>query len=121
MTPPSSTATLAKAPRRKSEISWSTEKSSELYGVETWGHGFFGVNKNGHVTVRLEDDEAQVEVSLFEVIDGLRDRGTHLPVLLRFRDLLHSRITEINESFCKAIKDSKDSWNLSAVRSVKEG
>ena len=52
--PPSSTATLAKAPRRKSEIPWSTEKSSELYGVETWGHGFFGVNKNGHVTVRLE-------------------------------------------------------------------
>jgi arginine decarboxylase len=56
--------------------------------------------------VRLEDDEASKEVSLFEVIEGLRDRGTHLPVLLRFRDLLHSRITEINESFRKAIKDT---------------
>ena len=117
--PPSSTATLTKAPRRKSEIPWSTEKSSELYGVETWGHGFFGVNKNGHVTVRLEDDEAQVEVSLFEVIDGLRDRGTHLPVLLRFRDLLHSRITEINESFCKAIKDSKYRGEYRGVYPIK--
>jgi arginine decarboxylase len=102
MVPPS-TAT-AKAPKRSSQKSWTPEKSAELYGVESWGHNFFGVNKKGHVTVRLEDDEARAEVSLMEVIEGLRDRGTHLPVLLRFRDLLHSRISEINESFYKAIK-----------------
>jgi arginine decarboxylase len=103
MTPPAHES--SKPAKRKSDSTWNPEKSAELYGVETWGHGFFGVNKEGHVTVRLEDDEAQAEVSLFNVIDGLRDRGTHLPVLLRFRDLLHSRIAEINESFRKAIKD----------------
>jgi len=101
MVPPSA---AAKAPKRSTQKSWSPEKSAELYGVETWGHNFFGINKKGHVTVRLEDDAARAEVSLMEVIEGLRDRGTHLPVLLRFRDLLHSRITEINESFYKAIK-----------------
>jgi arginine decarboxylase len=105
MTPPA-TGASAKPAKRKAANGWSPEQSSDLYGVETWGHGFFGVNKNGHVTVRLEDDAARAEVSLFEVIEGLRDRGTHLPVLLRFRDLLHSRITEINQSFHKAIKDS---------------
>lgn len=84
---------------------WSPEKSAELYGTESWGHGFFGVNEKGHVTVRLADDGGQADVSLFEIIEGLRDRGTDLPVLLRFRDLLHSRITEINESFRKAIHD----------------
>ena len=93
------------AKRSTQKKSWSPEQSSELYGVESWGHGFFGVNKKGHVTVRLEDGENQAEVSLHEVIEGLRDRGTHLPVLLRFRDLLHSRITEINESFRKAIRN----------------
>jgi arginine decarboxylase len=117
MIPPEA-ATIPKPAKRKSE-SWSPEKSSELYGVDTWGHGFFGVNKNGHVTVRLEDDEAQVEVSLFEVIDGLRDRGTHLPVLLRFRDLLHSRITEINESFRKAIKETKYRGEYRGVYPIK--
>jgi arginine decarboxylase len=105
MTPPSS-ATAPKSPKRKATNAWSPEQSAELYGVDSWGHGFFGVNRKGHVTVRLEDDETTKEVSLFEVIEGLRDRGTHLPVLLRFRDLLHSRIAEINESFRKAIKDS---------------
>lgn len=117
MTPPATAA--AKPAKRKSDTAWTPEKSSELYGVETWGHGFFGVNKDGHVTVRLEDDEAQAEVSLYEVIDGLRDRGTHLPVLLRFRDLLHSRIAEINESFRKAIKDSKYRGEYRGVYPIK--
>ncbi len=103
---PAASAAPAKIVKRKAAVAWSTEQSSELYGVESWGHGFFGVNRQGHVTVRLDDDVASKEVSLLEVIEGLHDRGTHLPVLLRFRDLLHSRIAEINESFRKAIKDS---------------
>ncbi len=119
MTPPAITAAPTKPAKRKSENAWTPEKSAELYGVETWGHNFFGVNKSGHVTVRLEDDEAQAEVSLFEVIDGLRDRGTHLPVLLRFRDLLHSRIAEINESFNKAIKETKYRGEYRGVYPIK--
>ncbi len=118
MVPPSA-ASSAKPAKRKSENVWTPDKSSELYGVETWGHGFFGVNKKGHVTVRLEDDEAQAEVSLYDVIDGLRDRGTHLPVLLRFRDLLHSRITEINESFRKSIKETKYRGEYRGVYPIK--
>jgi len=117
MVPPSATANPPV--KRKTEEPWSPQRSEDLYGVKTWGHGFFGVNKKGHVTVRLEDDEAQAEVSLFEVIDGLRDRGTHLPVLLRFRDLLHSRITEINESFRKAIKDSNYRGEYRGVYPIK--
>jgi arginine decarboxylase len=116
--PATATAPSAKSTKRKPET-WSTEKSSELYGVDTWGSGFFGVDKKGHVTVRLEDDEAQAEVSLYDVIDGLRDRGTHLPVLLRFRDLLHSRIAQINDSFNKAIKDSKYRGDYRGVYPIK--
>ncbi|MCX8496214.1 MAG: biosynthetic arginine decarboxylase [Akkermansiaceae bacterium] len=118
MIPPTTEAS-PKPAKRKSEIPWTTEKSADLYGVKTWGHNFFGINKSGHVTVRLEDDEAQAEVSLFDVIDGLRDRGTHLPVLLRFRDLLHSRIAEINESFHKAIVESKYRGEYRGVYPIK--
>ena len=103
----SATTASGKSPKRSAtEKAWSPEKSAELYGTESWGHGFFGVNKDGHVTVRLKDEENKAEVSLYNVIEGLRDRGTHLPVLLRFRDILHSRIAELNESFRTAIKDS---------------
>jgi arginine decarboxylase len=107
MIPPASPALAPpKTAKRKANTAWTAEQSADLYGVDSWGHGFFGVNRKGHLTVRLEDDEAAKEVSLFEVIAGLHERGTHLPVLLRFRDLLHSRIAEINESFRAAIKGS---------------
>ncbi|RYD49733.1 MAG: biosynthetic arginine decarboxylase, partial [Verrucomicrobiaceae bacterium] len=116
---PPATASSSKPAKRKPANGWTPGKSSELYGVDTWGHGFFGVNKQGHVTVRLADDEGTAEVSLFDVIDGLRDRGTHLPVLLRFRDLLHSRIAEINESFRKAIKETKYRGEYRGVYPIK--
>ncbi|MBX3741935.1 MAG: biosynthetic arginine decarboxylase [Akkermansiaceae bacterium] len=117
MTPPA-TAT-GKSPKRPAEKAWSPDKSADLYGVDSWGHGFFGVNKAGHVTVKLTDEDTTAEVSLHEVVEGLRDRGTHLPVLLRFRDLLHSRITELNESFRKAIKDVKYRGEYRGVYPIK--
>ena len=94
-------STIASTPAK----SWSPDASSQLYGVDEWGNGYFGVDEAGHVTVRLEDGKEQKEVSIHEIIEGLKDRGTHLPVLLRFRDLLHSRIAEINESFLKAMRE----------------
>ena len=99
--------TRSKSPgtSRKSSRStpWSTAKSADLYGIEKWGNGHFGINKEGEVTVGLRGRTRERSVSLAEVIKGLRERGTDLPVLLRFRDLLHSRITELNECFSKAI------------------
>ncbi|MFT3991412.1 MAG: biosynthetic arginine decarboxylase [Luteolibacter sp.] len=120
MVPPSANAAASvKSAKPKKESAWSPEKSSELYGIDTWGHGFFSINKKGHASVRLEDGESKSDISLYDVIDGLRDRGTHLPVLLRFRDLLHSRIAEINESFRKAIKDSKYRGEYRGVYPIK--
>lgn len=104
---------------RKDRNDWSTEQSSALYGVESWGHKFFGINKAGHVTVKLEDDVGNGKVSLYNVIEGLRDRGTHSPVLLRFRDLLHSRIAEINEAFLKAIALARYKGNYRGVYPIK--
>jgi arginine decarboxylase len=115
--PPS--AASSKPAKTKSTKGWSPDKSAELYGVESWGHKFFGVNKDGHVTVKLEDGEGSAKVSLHDVVEGLRDRGTHLPVLLRFRDLLHSRITEINEAFREAIKVTKYQGNYRGVYPIK--
>ncbi len=115
--PPS--AASSKPAKTKASKEWSPEKSAELYGVESWGHKFFDVNKDGHVTVKLEDGEGSAKVSLHNIIEGLRDRGTDLPVLLRFRDLLHSRITEINEAFKEAIKVTKYQGNYRGVYPIK--
>jgi len=115
-TPRTSAAPPAK--RRRSP-SWNAEKSSELYGVRQWGNGYFGINKAGEATVLLKGRKGMREVSLIDIIQGLRDRGTNLPVLLRFRDLLHSRITELNESFARAISGLEYKGNYRGVYPIK--
>ena len=85
---------------------WTAADSVDLYAVEDWSNGYFGVSKNGEVTVNLKDSDGETRaVSLRSIVDGLTDRGTDAPVLLRFNDLLRARVDELNKSFAKAIKE----------------
>ena len=85
---------------------WTTADSTDLYAVEDWSNGYFNVSRNGEVNVVLRDSNGDRKpVSLRSIMDGLADRGTDAPVLLRFNDLLQARVQELNESFAKAIKE----------------
>ncbi|MDO4220625.1 MAG: biosynthetic arginine decarboxylase [Akkermansia sp.] len=85
---------------------WTAADSVDLYAVEDWSNGYFGVSKNGEVTVNLKDSDGEMRaVSLRSIVDGLTDRGTDAPVLLRFNDLLRARVDELNKSFAKAIRE----------------
>ena len=86
---------------------WSIQESAELYGIKEWGHGYFDVSSKGEVVVNLKDGSKTKPVSLAEIISGLRDRGTQMPVLIRFGDLLRWRIDELNEGFASAIREAK--------------
>jgi arginine decarboxylase len=86
---------------------WSVEESAQMYGVREWGHRYFDINPKGEVVVNLKDGKTTKPVSLIQVARGLRERGTQLPVLLRFGDLLRWRIDELNEGFNSAIKEAK--------------
>ncbi len=86
---------------------WTSADSAELYCIDSWGNGYFGVSRNGEVTVNLVDTDGETRpVSLHTIMKGLAERGTEAPVLLRFRDLLRARIDELNQSFIKAIKEA---------------
>lgn len=82
---------------------WQTEDSVELYGIRSWGAGFFDVSESGEVTVCPHGPEGP-KISLLEIISGIRARGYNMPVLLRVENILSSRITKIHDSFHKAIK-----------------
>lgn len=84
---------------------WDSVRSSELYGVNAWGNGYFSVTQDGYVAVRLRNQEGEVSIKLYDIVQGIYDRGMGLPVLLRFSDLLGSRIELLNNSFAKAIAD----------------
>lgn len=84
---------------------WTTEKSEELYGIKNWSAGYFNISNEGEVTISPFGCKSDVNVSLMEIISGIRQRGLEMPVLLRIENLLDSQITHINESFRKAIRE----------------
>ncbi len=86
---------------------WSIDDSAELYGINEWGHGYFDIARSGEVVVNLKDGKKTKPVSLASIVKGLRERGTQLPLLIRFGDLLRWRIDELNEGFHSAIKEAK--------------
>ena len=85
---------------------WDSVRSSELYGVDAWGNGYFHVTEDGFAAVRLQNAAGPVSVKFHDIVQGLYQRGFSLPILLRFGDLLAARLRTIHEAFAKAIADS---------------
>ncbi|OGQ97306.1 MAG: arginine decarboxylase [Deltaproteobacteria bacterium RIFOXYD12_FULL_57_12] len=83
---------------------WTIENSVDLYGIRTWGAGYFNVSKNGDVVVTPLPEKKDVAVSLMDIISGIKDRGLDMPVLLRFQNILDSQLSRLHESFRTAIE-----------------
>jgi arginine decarboxylase len=76
--------------------------ATELYEVDRWGKGYFSISPSGHVLVHPTKDPAQA-IDLKQLTDHLMLRGIHLPVLIRFRDILRHRVGDIHNAFASAI------------------
>ncbi|NNJ70869.1 MAG: biosynthetic arginine decarboxylase [Kiritimatiellales bacterium] len=88
---------------KTNNTAWSTEQSAEMYGIGNWGADYFSVSDAGEVIVHPHGNGTGV--SLRKIVDGLIDRGLDMPVLLRFSDILDSRIKKLHESFGRAIEE----------------
>jgi arginine decarboxylase len=84
---------------------WTIEDSRALYNIEGWGVGYFDVNQRGHVVVRPDRSQPERELDLYELTTDLAEQGIGLPVLLRFSDILRSRIETLSGRFQKAIQE----------------
>jgi arginine decarboxylase len=89
-------AAPAGLPRR-----WSVADSAETYAVRSWGGGYFAINDAGNVSVTPNGPQSP-PVDMKELVDEVRKRGINLPLLIRFSDILHNRIVELNECFRRA-------------------
>ncbi|MGH7638105.1 MAG: biosynthetic arginine decarboxylase, partial [Gemmatimonadaceae bacterium] len=81
---------------------WTIEAAKALYNIEGWGAGFFDVNERGHVVVRPHADHPDRELDLYELANDLEEQGVQLPVLLRFSDILRSRLDALSQRFSHA-------------------
>jgi len=97
---------------------WGIEDSLDLYLVEAWGKGYFGINSSGHVVVRPDTTE-QREIDLYEVVEGLQARDLATPVVVRFSDILAHRLRRMHEAFAQAISENDYRNGYAAVFPIK--
>ncbi|MEI6892315.1 MAG: biosynthetic arginine decarboxylase [Pontiella sp.] len=102
---------------KTNSTTWSTEQSAAMYGVNNWGADYFSVSDSGEVMVHPHGNGTGV--SLREITDGLIDRGLNMPVLLRFPDILDSRIKQLHEGFGRAINELNYQGHYRGVYPIK--
>ena len=87
---------------------WRIEDSAELYNINGWGINFFSINEKGNVEVTPRKNGAAVD--LRELVDELQLKDVSTPVLVRFTDILDSRIEKMASSF----KIAAEEYNFKA-------
>ncbi|HEX2080793.1 MAG TPA: biosynthetic arginine decarboxylase [Longimicrobium sp.] len=105
--------TEAELPRK-----WTIDDSRELYNIEGWGIGYFDINEKGHVTVSPSKD-AGPALDLFEMATDLEAQGVGLPLLLRFSDILRTRIEMLGDRFATAIREYEYEGGYTTVYPIK--
>ena len=82
---------------------WRIEDSAELYNINGWGLNYFNINEKGNVTVTPRPGDFPVDLKL--LMDELQVRDLTAPVLLRFPDILDTRIEKISNCFKQAAEE----------------
>jgi len=97
---------------------WNVADSSELYGVKYWGNNYFSISDNGNVQAHPAGIDGG-KIDLKELVDEVNRRGIGLPLLIRFSDVLKSRIVELNEAFRRAIAEYGYKGSFKGVYPIK--
>jgi len=98
---------------------WTVGAARTLYNIEGWGIGFFDINEAGHVVVRPDREKTDRELDLFELANDLEEQGVGLPLLLRFSDILRSRIESLNQKFAHAREEYSYTGGYTTVYPIK--
>ena len=87
---------------------WRIEDTEELYNINGWGINYFSINDKGNVVVTPQKDGAQIDLK--ELVDELQLRDVSAPMLVRFPDILNSRIEKMSSCF----KIASEEYNYKA-------
>ncbi len=83
---------------------WTPSQSAELYRVNAWGAGYFSVSPEGNMLVHPKLTDGS-HIDLPKLVSELGRRGLRRPILIRFSDILATRIKGLAEAFDEAIAE----------------
>ncbi|RMH61874.1 MAG: biosynthetic arginine decarboxylase [Zetaproteobacteria bacterium] len=83
--------------------SWNIERAAALYRLEGWGNGFFAINADGHLQALPDGRRA---IDLARLVEELKAQGLSAPLLIRFSDILRTRMAQIHQRFEHARREA---------------
>ena len=95
---------------------WSIEQARKLYNTAVWSAGHFDIAADGELCVQAREG---ANLSLRELVDGLRRHGLRLPVLVRFNHILRERVDALCGAFARAREALDYSGGYTAVYPIK--
>lgn len=104
--------------RNKPNANWTLEQSSQVYGINNWGNGYFRINENGNVAITPKGTKGP-GVDLYELTQELQDRGIRIPIMVRFPDIIRERVHLLHACFQKAFADHNYKGQYRGVYPVK--
>jgi arginine decarboxylase len=97
---------------------WTIKDAVELYNVNGWGRDFFTINEAGNIEVTPAGPNAG-RIDLKELVDDLLERGLKVPLLIRFSDILRTRVQQLCGSFQQAIAENDYKGTYRGVYPIK--
>lgn len=88
-----------------------------LYNINSWGEGYFYINKSG--CLQVSKNELTRGVELREIVKEANQSGLELPLLIRFTDILHDRILRLYTAFSEAMLEVDYAGSYKLVYPIK--
>jgi arginine decarboxylase len=78
------------------------EHARETYNIAHWSEGYFDINDHGELVAFPDKDHNKKGISLAQLTQEFKAQGLTLPVLVRFTDILQSRVDTLVDAFAAA-------------------
>ena len=92
---------------------------NEFYQIDKWGQGYFEADANGDLCVLPEQNSNGARIVIKNVLQEMKNKKIELPAVIRFNDILHSRVKAVNESFQAHIKEYEYAGHYSTIYPIK--
>jgi arginine decarboxylase len=100
-------------------MTWNIDSARRQYNLPGWSDGYFDVTGNGHLVARPDGRPDGAPIDLRELVDRLHTAGLTLPVLVRFTDILRSRVDRLHDAFAVALRAAGSTARYTAIYPIK--
>ncbi len=97
---------------------WNADAARAQYAIAHWGEGYFDVDNDGRLLVRPRGSDGP-SLALPEIVAAATARGSRLPLLVRFADILRHRLARLQTAFADAMQAGDYPGGYTAVYPIK--